>query len=113
MTEELNNAYEKIVDPLNFVKNFDTDDDFMNWLRRGTENDLKGTYKTFYDERLYRYCELIKLVLEEFDIKKQLNEVAKTYSESKATTNAGVFLRFLARFITVDDVIKLFAYKLK
>lgn len=42
-----------------------------------------------------------------------LNEVAKKYSESPATTNAGKFLRFLSKFITPETVIKLFAHKLK
>jgi hypothetical protein len=46
-------------------------------------------------------------------IKGALQEVANKYSESKATTNAGVVLRFLARFITVDTVAKLLSHKLK
>jgi hypothetical protein len=45
-------------------------------------------------------------------VKVVLDDAAKTYSESKATTNAGFILRFVARFITVDTVIKLFAHKL-
>jgi hypothetical protein len=44
-------------------------------------------------------------------IEMALNEAAKKYSESPATTNAGRVLRFLSRFITVDTVVKLFAYK--
>lgn len=43
----------------------------------------------------------------------ELNKVASQYSRSPATTNAGVVLRFLARFVTVDTVVKLFAHKLK
>ena len=46
-------------------------------------------------------------------IKDALQEVANKYSESKATTNAGVVLRFLARFITVDKVVKILSHKLK
>ena len=46
-------------------------------------------------------------------IKDALQEVANKYSESKATTNAGAVLRFLARFITVDTVAKLLSHKLK
>lgn len=46
-------------------------------------------------------------------ITKALNEVAKSYSESPATTNAGRVLRFISRFITVDTVIKLFAHKMR
>ena len=46
-------------------------------------------------------------------IKNVLDNAAKTYSESKATTKAGAVLRFFARFISVDTVIKLFAHKVK
>lgn len=42
-----------------------------------------------------------------------LNSVAKKYSESPATTNAGAILRFLSRFITVETVVQLFAHKMK
>ena len=45
-------------------------------------------------------------------VKNVLNNAAKTYSESKATTNAGRVLRFIARFVSVDTVVKLFAHKL-
>lgn len=41
-----------------------------------------------------------------------LDEAARRYSESKATTNAGVVLRFLAKFVSTDTVVKLFAHKL-
>lgn len=46
-------------------------------------------------------------------VKIVLDDAAKTYSESPATTNAGRVLRFISRFITVDMVIQLFAHKLK
>jgi len=46
-------------------------------------------------------------------IKNVLDNAAKTYSESKATTNAGVVLRFFARFVSVDTVVKLFAHKVR
>ena len=45
------------------------------------------------------------------EVEDALNGAAKKYSESKATTNAGVALRFLARFIKVSTVLKLFAHK--
>lgn len=46
-------------------------------------------------------------------VKLVLNDAAKAYSESPATTNAGRVLRFISRFITVDTVIQLFAHKLR
>lgn len=45
-------------------------------------------------------------------INNELNRVAKIYSESKATTNAGRVLRFIARFVKAETIIKLFAHKL-
>ena len=45
-------------------------------------------------------------------IKDALDKVATQYSQSPATTNAGRVLRFFAKFISVDTIIKLFAHKL-
>lgn len=42
-----------------------------------------------------------------------VNELTKKYSESEATTGAGRILRFLARFFTVDDVLKMLSHKNK
>jgi len=47
------------------------------------------------------------------EITQALNDVLKSYSASPANTNAGRVLRFLARFITVETVIKVLAHKLK
>lgn len=41
-----------------------------------------------------------------------LKEVAKKYTESPATTNAGVVLRTIVRFLPVGLIVKLFAAKL-
>ena len=46
-------------------------------------------------------------------IKTALEKVAQDYTNSEATTNAGRVLRFIARFVTVDTIVKLFAHKLK
>jgi hypothetical protein len=42
-----------------------------------------------------------------------LQEGARQYTASKATTDAGVVLRLIAKFIPVSLIIKLFAHKLK
>lgn len=42
-----------------------------------------------------------------------VDDLAKKYSESPATTNAGRVLRFFARFITLDTVLKLLSHKAK
>ena len=46
-------------------------------------------------------------------IKNGLQEAATAYANSKHTTNAGFVLRFIARIVPVDTVIKLFAHVLK
>lgn len=42
-----------------------------------------------------------------------VDEMTKKYSESPATTNAGRVLRFVARFVTLDMLIKLVVHKNK
>lgn len=46
------------------------------------------------------------------EITNLLDEAAKQYSQSKSTNNAGLVLRFIARFITPSTIIKLFAHKI-
>lgn len=41
-----------------------------------------------------------------------LKEAATKYSESPATTNCGRWLRFVAKIIPAEVIIKLFAHKL-
>ena len=50
--------------------------------------------------------------MEKVLIENLLKESAKKYSESPATTNAGRWLRFIARIIPVETVVKIFAHKL-
>lgn len=45
-------------------------------------------------------------------IKDVLDQAAKTYSDSKHTSNAGFFLRLLCRFIKPSTIIKMFAHKI-
>ena len=42
-----------------------------------------------------------------------LQRSATAYSESEATTNAGLIIRFIARVIPVSFVLQLFAHKMK
>jgi hypothetical protein len=46
-------------------------------------------------------------------VKEVLQHAAREYSDSNATTNAGRVLRFIARFITSDIIVQLFAHKFK
>lgn len=42
-----------------------------------------------------------------------LQKAATSYSQSPATTNAGRWLRFLAKIIPPEMVVKIFAHQLK
>jgi hypothetical protein len=46
------------------------------------------------------------------EVQDVLQNAAKTYSASPATTNAGRWLRFIARVVPVSMIVKLFAHKL-
>jgi len=48
----------------------------------------------------------------EKEINNVLQEAATKYSQSPATTNAGRWLRFIARIVPVETVVKIFAHKL-
>lgn len=45
-------------------------------------------------------------------IKKALDESAKKYADSKATTDAGFILRLICKFIKPSTAIKIFSHKL-
>lgn len=42
-----------------------------------------------------------------------LQNAATAYSDSAATTNAGRWLRFIAKVIPVSTIVKIFAHKMK
>jgi len=47
------------------------------------------------------------------DVADALQKAATAYSESEATTNAGVALRLIAKFVPVSLAVRLFAHLLK
>lgn len=46
-------------------------------------------------------------------IKNAVDELVHKYSESKPNTKAGAVLRFIARFVSTDILLKLIAHKSK
>jgi len=46
-------------------------------------------------------------------VNQALNELTKKYSESTATTNAGRILRFIARVVPLDVLLKIIVHKAK
>lgn len=62
---DLNEAYERITEVGEFVKNFKDDDDFCDWLRSGTLADLQACLKVFEKAEFYEKCVLIQKVIKE------------------------------------------------
>jgi hypothetical protein len=56
-------SYEGIKDPKNFVKLFDSDKDFIEWCEMGTVYDLYCTLEFFKAAQLYWHCYLISNVI--------------------------------------------------
>ena len=56
----INEAYETIIDPVELIKNFKTEKDFIDWLDLGTPEDVEQTLQVFEDAELYEYCAIIK-----------------------------------------------------
>lgn len=65
----LEEQYNNLIDPINFMKNFPEEEGFRIWLRGGTINDLKDTLKAFEVRELYEYCSIIQ---DEIDTKVDL-----------------------------------------
>jgi len=63
MMSPLNEAYEHIIYPHNFIKNFADMYSFQQWARTGTINDLKATLAVYEDEQLFEHCEILEMVI--------------------------------------------------
>lgn len=57
----INERYEQLTDPVEFVKNFKTEAEFVSWLRRAKRiNDLRACRTAFQESELYEHCRLIQ-----------------------------------------------------
>ncbi len=62
----LDKAYEEIIDPHNFVKNFPDLDAFREWTKKAeTINDLRSALKVFEKAELYEYANIIQVSIDE------------------------------------------------
>ena len=61
----LDQAYEEILDPVSFVKNFATMGQFAEWARGGLINDLKEAIRVFEHYELFEHCAVMLLVIDE------------------------------------------------
>lgn len=64
MALDLNSLYEDLTNPMELIKNFNTDLEFVDWLKLGTKEDLEFTLKSFENYELYEHCNLIKEQIE-------------------------------------------------
>ena len=55
--------YNEITEPTNFIKLFKTEDEFCEWLDMGSVRDLECTLREFEDSELYEYCSIIHKIL--------------------------------------------------
>jgi len=62
---ELQQKYLDLIRPSNFILNFKDDDEFREWARQGTTEDLNWAIKNFEEDELYKYCNILKQVRDE------------------------------------------------
>jgi hypothetical protein len=68
--EDLNDLYETILNPLNFVEYFKTMDEFRMWASEGDILDLEEAIKVFEKYELYEHCAVMLELLNEKKLKK-------------------------------------------
>ena len=63
--EELNQKYTDLIRPTNFIHVHDTEDEFKEWTRIGSIEDLDWAIKEFEKDELYTHCEILKQIQNE------------------------------------------------
>lgn len=66
IVSQLNQIFEELIVPTNFIKNFKEESDFKEWCEMGTVEDLLCTLERFKEyEELYEYCAIIVNIIKE------------------------------------------------
>lgn len=58
--EKLEKMYLDLIQPKKLIEHFETDEDFIEWLRIGSVEEMSWALKAFETAELYRYCKIIK-----------------------------------------------------
>jgi hypothetical protein len=62
--EELEQLYLDLIDPARLITFFEDDEEFIEWVQMGEDQDLVWTLRAFEKEELYHHCGLIKNEIE-------------------------------------------------
>lgn len=66
--KEIEEIYLDLVKPTQLITAFNTEQEFIDWLRIGDAEEMKWALKAFEREELYYHCGLIKKEIENYDI---------------------------------------------
>jgi hypothetical protein len=62
--ETLDEIFKEFIQPENLITLFENDQEFIDWLRIGTVEEMGWALKVFEKSELYRHCDLIKKEME-------------------------------------------------
>ena len=58
-------AYLELIKPINIYNSFKTEECFINWLEKGTIQDLNCTLQAFEQAELYEQCIIVNKVIKQ------------------------------------------------
>jgi len=58
--EGMEEMYLDLIQPSNLIELFENTDEFRDWLRMGTREEMGWALKAFEHAELYSYCKIIK-----------------------------------------------------
>ncbi len=61
--DDMEEGYQRLRKPSNFVRTFDNDFEFIAWAMEGTASDLRACIQEFAQDSLYWHCEVLEQVL--------------------------------------------------